>query len=143
MVNRRSEKIGDYDGLYATVTINEPSAVFEDKTIDYNMSLDDYHSDKLSNVIKAMNNENIINANVICPWSCSTSCREYGIIPLDIIIQRMSPKIIIPIYTDSPKYRLIQSSWNQYFCCNVDEKPTILLNNNWPIKPSIQIDKEG
>ena len=97
MVNRRSEKIGDYDGLYATVTINEPSAVFEDKTIDYNMSLDDYHSDKLSNVIKAMNNENIINANVICPWSCSTSCREYGIIPLDIIIQRMSPKTITPI----------------------------------------------
>ena len=56
MVNRRSEKIGDYDGLYATVTINEPSAVFEDKTIDYKMFLDDYHSDKLSNVVKEMTN---------------------------------------------------------------------------------------
>ena len=36
---------GDY-GTYTTVTINEPSAVFEDKTINYNMFLDYYHSDK-------------------------------------------------------------------------------------------------
>ena len=45
------KQIGGDDGTYATVTINEPSAVFEDKKIDYNMFLDDYHSNKLSNGI--------------------------------------------------------------------------------------------
>ena len=55
----------------------------------------------------------------------------------------MSPKIIIPIYNDSSKYRLIQSRWNKDLRCNVDEKPMILLNNNWPIKTSIRIDEEG
>ena len=47
------KQIGDYDGPYATVTINEPSSVFEDKQIDYNMVLDDYHSNKWSNAIKS------------------------------------------------------------------------------------------
>ena len=28
------KQIGDYDGLFGNVTINEPSSVFEDKTID-------------------------------------------------------------------------------------------------------------
>ena len=49
------KQIGGDDGTYATVTINEPSAVFEDKKIDYNMFLDDYHSDKLSNAVKSTN----------------------------------------------------------------------------------------
>ena len=63
------KKIGGGDGPYETVTINEPSAVFENKIIDYNMFLDNYHSNKLSNVLKATNNRNIVNANVLCPWS--------------------------------------------------------------------------
>ena len=55
----------------------------------------------------------------------------------------MLPKIRIPLYTESSNYRLIQSIWNQYFCCNVDEYPTIITNKNWPIKPRIRIDEEG
>ena len=69
------KKTGGDDGPYATVTINEPSAVFEDKKIDYNMFLDYYHSDKLYNVVQEINNKNIINANFICPCSCLKSCR--------------------------------------------------------------------
>ena len=54
----------------------------------------------------------------------------------------MLPKIIVPLYTDDRKYRMVQSAWNEYFRQNVEEYPLILLNKNWKIKPSIIIDTE-
>ena len=49
------KKVGCYDVPYENGKINKPLAVFEDKTINYNMFFDDYHSDKLSNVVNSMN----------------------------------------------------------------------------------------
>ena len=62
------------DGPYSIVLIHKPSPIFEDKTIDYNKFLCDCQSDRICDLVNAMNNENIINANVLCPWSCSASC---------------------------------------------------------------------
>ena len=42
-----------------------------------------------------MKNDDVINLNVLCPWSCATSCRDADIIPLDIMFQKILPKIQI------------------------------------------------
>ena len=38
--------------------------------------------------------------------------------------------------------KTVQSSWNQYFRFKNDY-PTILLNEKWPIKPSVLLDEDG
>ena len=90
-----------------------------------------------------MNNEDIINLNVLCPWSCSTSCKEAGKIPLDIMIQKILPKVLLPLYTDPSQYRLVHFSWNQYYRSTPEDYPTILLNKKWPVKPSVQLNVDG
>ena len=143
LVDWKHAKNDGIDGPYSNVTLNKPLAIFEDKSIEYERFNKDIKSDKLCNVVRAMNNRHIVDANVLCPWSCSTSCREAGRLPLDILIQRMLPKIIVSLYSDSSKYRRVQSSWNQYMRSNVDTYLTILLDKEWRIKPTVLIDEEG
>ena len=88
-----------------------------------------------------MENDDVINLNVLCPWSCSTSCRDAGTIPLDLMFQKILPKIQILLFTDKEKYRQVQFSWNQYMSEDYDY-PNILLNDKWPINPSIKIDRK-
>ena len=89
-----------------------------------------------------MNNVHIMNSNILCPWSCSTSYLESGKVPLDLMFQKMLPKVIIPLYSDKNKYQHISSSWNGFFRSNNDY-PCLLLNDEWKIKPSLIIDEEG
>ena len=35
---------------------------------------DDFATSQLLSIVNVMNNENIINANILCPCSCSTNC---------------------------------------------------------------------
>ena len=127
---------------YEGISINQPPSIFEDKTLDIKRFNEDFATGQLSNIVNAMNNENIINANILCPWSCSTNCRDSGKLPLDLMIQRILNKVDLKLYTDNARYRYVNSCWNQYF--REDNKyPTILLKENWPIKPSIIIDEDG
>ena len=61
-----------------------------------------------------MNNTAVMNADILCPWSCSTSFHESGKVPLDLMFQKMLPKVIIPLYSDKNKYQHISSSWNGF-----------------------------
>ena len=45
-----------------------------------------------------MNNENVKNKDVLCLWSCTTSCRYCRKIHIDIIIQQMLLKINITLF---------------------------------------------
>ena len=89
-----------------------------------------------------MNNEQIVDANILCPWSCSTNYQDAGKIPLDLMIQRMLTKINLKLYTDSSQYRMVYSCWNKFLRENNDYS-TILLNDDWPVKPSIIMDEHG
>lgn len=50
-----------------------------------------------------MNNENVMNKNILCPWGCSTSVIQSGKVPLDLMFQKMLPKVLINIYSDKEK----------------------------------------
>ena len=90
-----------------------------------------------------MNNEEIINTNILCPWSCCTSYLECGKIPLDIMIQRMLPKVLLSTYTNKNQHRYLRSTWNGYYRQSNDEYPDLLLNTKWKIRPSVLLDKNS
>ena len=58
---------------FENVTIDTPQSIFIDKTIPAENFHDDFNSQQLPRVIEAMNNEDVINMNVSCPWGCSGS----------------------------------------------------------------------
>ena len=89
-----------------------------------------------------MNNEKVMNMNILCPWSCSTSLLQSGKVPLDLIVQKILPKVVIKVYSDKKDYNKVSSSWNGYFRLD-NSYPDILLNDQWEIKPSILIDEDG
>ena len=127
---------------YDHITIDTPPSIFIDKTIDAEIFHDDFNSQQLSRVVKAMNNENVMNMNILCPWSCSTSLHQSGKVPLDLMFQKILPKVVINVYSDKDKFKNVSSSWNGYFRTD-NSYPDLLLNDKWKIKPSIIIDEEG
>ena len=84
---------------YSDCTIVHPVSVFEDKTLDLKQFNKDYNSEQLSRVVDAMNNRSVIMNNVLCPWTCSASCRDSGRLSLDIMVQRMLPQVILKLYS--------------------------------------------
>ena len=127
---------------YSRCTIDHPNPIFHDKTIDIIRYHDDYNSDKLSRIVAAMNNQNVVNMNILCPWNCLCSCLNAGYISLDIMIQRMLPKIIIPLYSSKQKYKLVHWSCNQYYLA-YNNYQMIMLNDEWPVQPSVALSNDG
>ena len=74
---------------YNDITLNHPPPIFEDKTTSYCKFIEDYDSGDLSRVVDAMNNIDIINNNILCPWSCSTNFQESGRLAFDLMVQKM------------------------------------------------------
>ena len=127
---------------YSRCTINHPNPIFHDKTTDITHFYDDYNSGKLARIVSAMNNQNVINMNILCPWNCSCNCINSGRIAFDVMIQRMLPKIIIPLYSSAQKYKQVHWSCNQYYL-SYNNYSTIMLNDKWPVQPSVILDKDG
>ena len=76
---------------YEHISIDTPLSIFIDKTIDAEKFHDDFNSQKLSRVVEAMNNENVMNMDILCPWCCSTSLLQSGKVPLDLMFQKILP----------------------------------------------------
>lgn len=126
---------------FGECTLNNPPPIFQDKTKALMRFNNDYNSGDLARVVDAMNNQEVMNLNVLCPWNCSASCQDAGEVPLDVMIQRMLPKIVLPLWNSS-LYNRVQYSCNQYFS-DENDYPTILLNDKWVVKPSIKIGDDG
>ena len=125
---------------YRSCTIQDPEPVFEDKTLDLQQFNRDYDSEQLCRLTRAMENYSVIMNNVMCPWKCSTSCHESGRIAFDIMIQRMLPKVVLKLYSSTTHCRKVHFSSNCYFRVD-DQYPTILLNDNWKVKPAVVIEE--
>jgi hypothetical protein len=89
---------------YSECTMDYPKPIFEDKTMDVKQFNMDCSSGELARVVDAMVNRQVIDCNVLCPWSCSTSCQESGRLPLDLIIQRMLPRVNLVLFSDASNY---------------------------------------
>ena len=120
-------------------TQNDLPPIFEDKTMDLFRFNDDYNSVQLEIVVAVMNNENGFNVDVLWSWSFSESYRYPGFIYFSIMVQIVLPKVMLPLFTKSSKYCLVQSIWKQYFRED-DDYSKILMNGEWRVKPRIFFD---
>ena len=121
---------------YQNCTLDFPPSIFEDKTLAYNQFNSDYNGGNIARVVCAMSNERVIYLNVLCPWTCSTSCRASGRISLDIIIQRMLPETKLLLYSSESekRYRFVHFCSDRYYRED-NNYAMIMLNPNWKVKP--------
>ena len=117
-------------------TMIDTLQIFGDNAMNLFFFNEDYNSDHLARVVVVMNNLNLNNIDVWCPWSCPERCRDIVNIPFDITVQIFLPRLMLPLFIKSSKYRLVWLIWEQYLC-EVDYYSKILLNGKWIVKPSI------
>ena len=63
-----------------------------------------------------MQNHDVVNPNVLCPWRCSTFCRDASKYPINIMIQHMLLKVLLPICSDLKEYNKTQTCSVCYLC---------------------------
>ena len=59
------------------------------------------------------------------------------------MIQQMLPKIIIPLYSSTHKYKRVHWSCSNQYYLSYNNDLTIMLNDKWPVQPSVILDKDG
>ena len=95
---------GEYP--YENVAIHYPVSIFIDKTMDKDQFQEDFDSQQLCRVVKSMDNQNVMNMNVLCPWGCSSSVIQSGKLPLDLMLQKILPKVLLKTYSDKKNLRM-------------------------------------
>ena len=128
---------------YDNVTLEEPSPVIVDRTIDRATMIDDIESHSLGRIMDTMNKYLI--PDVLCPWGCSEYMHTCGFVEFDSIIQRFLPKVNIQLVNStnqSSKEYLVESCRDDYIRDTKYEQ--WLFNPSWTIKPTAIItDKNG
>lgn len=90
---------------HSEYTINCPEPMFEDKKLDLKQFLGDYNLEKLVRIIRIVDNKNMVMSNMVCPWKCSASCQNFGYVTVDVMIQRMLPKVELKFHSNADDYR--------------------------------------
>ena len=86
---------GEYP--YRNCDLTTPPSFFEDRSNDLREFQDDLDSGEQSRLMKALNNEQIMNANVLCPFGCSEYCRTAEYSDWEDLLQRYLLKVILPL----------------------------------------------
>ena len=131
---------------YRNVTVDEPPSIFKDLTLqlkkfgsDYTYVEDGDKERNIGNMAKwrdAVNNIDVVDRRVLCPFSCSTSAIDAGNIEFDIMAQRILPDTVLPV-VNKTKMKLVLYSWNPYYRELHDQFANILMNPEWTVMPSI------
>ena len=112
-----------------------------DQTASLSKFEDDIDSGDLSRLIAALDNIDIMNANVLCPFGCTEFCFKAKEIDWDVILQRYLLDSVLPHFSKSKPNNLYSMS-NHYFR-DEDNYDCILLNPKWKIPPTIIFTTDG
>ena len=82
---------------YANCDLTTPPSVFEDRSNDLHEFQCDLDSGDQARLVKALNNENVMMPNVLCPFGCSEYCRKAQYAHWELILQRYLPKVVLPL----------------------------------------------
>ena len=128
---------------YAQCTLQYPPACFVDKTESLSTFHTQLKSGKFGDLRNAANTEDIMNANVLCPFGCTEHPRQAKHAHLDIVIQTILKNCPIYLYHPHDKLRNFQSMWMQYFRPDGDYDSLCANLSDWLIQPSITFTKSG
>ena len=128
---------------YQDCTINDPPPYFVDRTVelrDYKLKMD---SGRFGDMISGLSNEQINMPNVLCPFQCTEYCTSCGDAPFDVLFQHAFDEVPIELSDPSMEKKLKNYNYmySRYF--RDDNKyDCILLNPDWPIRPTVLIHPE-
>lgn len=119
-----------------TITIEYPTPVFKDKTIDIKEWNDDINSYLLSRLATASNK--FLRPSIKCPWGCSEFQHKVGYLPLDIIFQRILQKCSFNMFTNS-NLNLQKNvvSIREDYIREHDDEDMLFFNPEWKVLPSL------
>lgn len=126
---------------YSECTIDSPPSIFIDKTKQLQQFENDLSAGDVPSLIKTLNNESIMTPTVLCPFGCTDYCHRSKYIDLDVNIQYYLRKVVLPIKSRS-KYVNVHSMSPHYFR-KPQDYDTVMLNESWPILPTIIITDVG
>eukprot|EP00956_Cyclotella_meneghiniana_P045986 scaffold393895_cov271-Cyclotella_meneghiniana.AAC.1 len=128
---------------YAQCTLQYPPACFVDKTESLSTFHTQLKSGKFGDLRKAANTEDIMNANVLCPFGCTEHPRQAKHAYLDIVIQTILKNCPIYLYHSHKNLRNFQSMWMQYFRPDGGYDSLCANLSDWLIQPTITFTKSG
>jgi hypothetical protein len=126
-----------FPNIFTDISLDQPSSVFKDRTMDRKEWDDDISSQYLSRLASTCNKHLL--PSIKCPWGCSEFLHKVGHLPIDIIIQRLLQKCIITMHTKSHLEieKKVLSIREDYIRDKDDDEDCWLFNKNWSILPSI------
>ena len=86
---------------YADCEMAFPPAIFEDRTDSLYAFEQDLLDGSQARLQKALNNDMVMNANVLCPFGCSEFCRMTGSAHWGEILQQYLMKVVLPLETNT------------------------------------------
>jgi hypothetical protein len=129
---------------------NEPKSFFVDGTSELQKFMDNIHSYNLKNTLQALDPERMCRQHdkpptytmlpkVLCPWGCSEFLFRTKPMDASLLMQNNLPKVQLNLTKKSSnKFHLIDSSRRDYFRHDDEEVDLVLMNENWPILPTVR-----
>ena len=130
-------------------TDTEPSSYFNDRTVDIEKFHCDIKSYTMKKTLSALDpNRNrrpgsplikpMMIPDVLCPWGCSEFAFRSEGIDACLIIQHHLPKVILNMPLSSfEKFHLVDSSRYDFIRLEEEEADYVLMNDDWPIRPTM------
>jgi hypothetical protein len=131
---------GDYP--FRNCSLEYPVSVFVDKTEDC-IQFEKEIDESLVSMAKALDRDEIMDPNILCPHGCGVSCRRAKPIEWCLVLQCILKKVVLNLPTKTlKKYRHYMHGWDAYFRRDNDYA-RLLSNENWLVKPGIILTKGG
>ena len=120
--------------IFNSVSIESPSPIFIDKTMEIKEWNDDVNSYLLPRLASSCNKH--LMPNIMCPWGCSEFNHKCGHISMDIVFQRYLQRCLLKLIEKPAAFKYIISARDDYLRAEGDEDQW-LFNPNWKVQPSI------
>lgn len=130
------------DDPFRNCTLDYPVSIFVDKTEDC-IQFEKEIDESLVSMAKALDRDEIMDPNILCPHGCGVSCRRAHPIEWSLVIQCILKKVVLNLPTKTAKkYRHYMHGWDAYFRRDNDYA-RLLSNEEWLVKPAIILTKGG
>merc|ERR1711923_608825 len=129
---------------FAQCSIDSPEPFFIDRTTDVKSFFDDVKSYKLKRLLHCLSAEHekpCMIPDVLCPWGCTEFCFRARNVDLGLFIQHHLRRVQLN-FPNNKWYEnlyLVETCRDDYFRKDPNDYDKVLLNDNWPILPSITV----
>ncbi|KAL7538852.1 hypothetical protein ACHAXR_012264, partial [Thalassiosira sp. AJA248-18] len=129
---------------YEECSVQNPPSYFSDRTGEINDFFEDIKQMDLKLLLRRLNaldGKQSVIPDVLCPWGCTEFCFQAGHCDLGLLIQHHLRRVVLNM-PKAQSYRdlyEVETSRADYLRRSPSEYDKVLLNENWPITPSVRL----